>query len=253
LALSRRELLALAGAGLTARLRAGQSDFWNTKPAAEWSEDETLRLLSDSPWARPAVIEFAGDAGSSSDMAGPAGGLGGLAQPAPGPGRTRGTGPGTGAIGVPQGGARPGAPVPPERRIGPDTLIATVVWESAQPVLDALHAPAAERFAQHYVIAVSGALLVRVRPPAGETTGQSAWDVLKPSAMLQALDKPPVHPDIVERDAATGRTFRFDFARTAIPLGTGDSEVWFQTRIVGLRIQARFDPAAMLYRGKLAL
>jgi len=35
---------------------AGAS-FWEAKPPAEWSKEELAELLSDSPWARPAIAE----------------------------------------------------------------------------------------------------------------------------------------------------------------------------------------------------
>ena len=47
--LNRREILALA---LAARLNASDSDFWNTKPPADWTPEEIERLLRASPWAK---------------------------------------------------------------------------------------------------------------------------------------------------------------------------------------------------------
>lgn len=49
--LTRRRLLLLAGAA--ARLEASDPDFWNSKPAEEWSTGDIYRLANRSPWANP--------------------------------------------------------------------------------------------------------------------------------------------------------------------------------------------------------
>ena len=49
--LSRRQLFLLAGAA--ARLGASEPDFWNSKPATEWSTGDIYRLANHSPWANP--------------------------------------------------------------------------------------------------------------------------------------------------------------------------------------------------------
>jgi hypothetical protein len=249
LTIGRRALFVL-GCGLLASLCA--AEFWDAKPPAQWSDDEIARLLSDSPWARPAAIEFVNAAGGASEMAGPAAPLGGAEEPAPGPGRTRGNNASASAIGFPRGGERVGAPVPPERRIGPETLKATVLWESARPALDALRAPLPEGMGDRCVISVSGALLARVKLDAGGASTQEALDALKRDATLTVGSRAAIHPEIVQRDN-TGRTFRFGFSRDALSAAKGDIEVLFLTQIAGLRIQARFSPAAMIYQGKLAL
>ncbi len=249
LTIGRRALFVLA-CGLLASLCA--ADFWDAKPPDRWSDDEIARLLTDSPWARPATIEFADASGAASEMAGPAVPLGGAEEPAHGPGRTRGNNAGASAIGFPRGGERVGAPVPPDRRIGPETLKATVLWESARPALDALRAPLPGGLGNRCVINVSGTLLARIKLDAGGASTQEALDALKRDATLTVGNQAAIHPEIVQRDNA-GRTFRFGFSRDALSAATGDIEVLFLTQIAGLRIQARFSPAAMMYQGKPAL
>jgi hypothetical protein len=38
-------------------LPAAAQDFWHSKPASEWTEDEAEKLISDSPWARRVRVE----------------------------------------------------------------------------------------------------------------------------------------------------------------------------------------------------
>src|SRR6266567_4721965 len=60
LALSRRGLFLLAGAGLASWSRmygfAGK-EFWDAKDPGEWNSDEIAKLLSKSPWAKATTAE----------------------------------------------------------------------------------------------------------------------------------------------------------------------------------------------------
>lgn len=49
--ITRRQLVFLAGAAV--RLGATEPDFWNDKPASEWSTADCYRLANRSPWADP--------------------------------------------------------------------------------------------------------------------------------------------------------------------------------------------------------
>jgi hypothetical protein len=251
--LNRRAMLMTLGAGLAARLRGASDDFWNTKAAGLWSGEEVTRLITDSPWAQQVSVEFAG--GSSGEMSGPMAPIGGVTAPVSTEGQPRGgarTGDG-GALGIPRGGARVGAPAPPERRIGPETLRAQVVWESAQAVLDGLKQPLPEGFENLYVIGVSGDFLSRVRLSGASGSQQDGLAGLRQSATLEVKDKPQIHADMVQAPGAAGRVFRFGFSRAALAIAPGDSEVLFQAKIAGVRVQARFNLASMTYRGKLAV
>lgn len=70
-------------------LASAPGQFWNERPASEWSERETEQLLSRSPWAKEAEAQFK----------------------MPGGGGPRGGGPGGGAD-APAGGERPDRPDP---------------------------------------------------------------------------------------------------------------------------------------------
>src|SRR5260370_21855049 len=39
-------------------LQAARREFWESKEPAEWSNDEKLILLGQSPWAREGIVRF---------------------------------------------------------------------------------------------------------------------------------------------------------------------------------------------------
>src|SRR3989442_2465946 len=43
-------------AGLLVPTTANADDFWKRKPASEWTVEEALKVLQDSPWARKQVV-----------------------------------------------------------------------------------------------------------------------------------------------------------------------------------------------------
>src|SRR2546426_8604384 len=43
-------------AGLLVSTTAHADDFWKRKPASEWTVEEALKVLQDSPWARKQVV-----------------------------------------------------------------------------------------------------------------------------------------------------------------------------------------------------
>ncbi|MGD0498909.1 MAG: hypothetical protein ABSC23_10790 [Bryobacteraceae bacterium] len=242
LILSRRGLLILAGAGIMARLRAGELDFWNAKPPQEWSEEEIGKLITDSPWAKQVIVEIVSETPAGSESRG----SGQAAAPET---RTRGAaGNESPGIGIPRGGARGGAPVPSYRRMGPAATRAAVIWESAQPVLDAVKTPLPGAFADRYVISVRGSLL-RAHAAADDANPET----LKQSTFLQPKDKPEARPDVLQGASSMAQVFLFGFSKQALAIAPGDQEVLFQTRIGALRVQAKFNPQEMFYQGKLAL
>src|ERR1022692_3735380 len=159
--LTRRGLLMLtAGAGAQSRLRlyAASSDFWNKKEPAEWSSEEIDRLVTKSPWARQVNASSAAMSRQSGGSGGGSGNGGGMGDPGIGGGG--GGYPGGGGMGYPGGGMgggrRPGNGGGPM----PVSYTATVRWESAKPVQEALKTPLPEGLAGAYVISVSGVPVV---------------------------------------------------------------------------------------------
>jgi hypothetical protein len=51
-------MTAPAWAGVSRLLAYAPAQFWNERPAAEWSEKEVQQLLSRSPWAKEAEAQF---------------------------------------------------------------------------------------------------------------------------------------------------------------------------------------------------
>ena len=98
--LTRRNLLLLAGAGLTGiRLNAASGDFWNKKPPSQWTTQEIDQLITKSPWAKEVKAQYApGESPSSSN----AGGYPGGSQGGGYPGGNQGGGRPRGGIGIPE-------------------------------------------------------------------------------------------------------------------------------------------------------
>ncbi|HET9401602.1 MAG TPA: hypothetical protein VFO34_11700 [Candidatus Acidoferrales bacterium] len=53
----RRQLILLIGILGFATLAAKADDFWAKKDSTQWSKDECRKLLTDSPWAKRAIVE----------------------------------------------------------------------------------------------------------------------------------------------------------------------------------------------------
>jgi hypothetical protein len=112
--LSRRRFFLLAGAA--ARLKASDRDFWNRKPAAEWSTGDIYRLANHSPWADPVQAWARSFSGRGVASAG-------------------------------------GIVWPSSPEFGPKGV---VTWESARPMREALKTALPRGLASLYVIGVDG-------------------------------------------------------------------------------------------------
>lgn len=188
------------------------SDFWNKKDASTWSSDEVLRLTTRSPWATSARV-------------------------LPKPGRDRGS---FQPDAPPVGGGRSGG-----RGTGPEPVVpvteVTVVWESAQPLLDALKSSFPSDFANHYVIGVNDF------PIAQGKRGVKQENTL---ANLRARGKDPVDAGAIQMVRGI---LLCAFSKELLPLTSTDKDVLFALDTEQFSIKARFDLKEMIYRGKLAL
>jgi hypothetical protein len=272
--LTRRGLLMLAGgAGVQSRLRlyAASSEFWNKKEPAEWSAEEIDKLVTKSPWAKqvnassPAMSRGYGNSGGSSGggMGDPGVGGGGGGYPGGGGGYPGGGGgyPGGGMGGRGGGGGRRGGGGPM-----PISYTATVRWESAKPVQEALKTPLPEGLAGAYVISVSGVPIVqpgRQHSDDGDSDstvskGMSAdvLDRIKDLTYLEPKGKSPAQPSVVQKGAigSSGMpTLLFGFPRDVVPLTADDKEVTFTTKMGAIEVKTKFNLKDMLYRKELAL
>jgi hypothetical protein len=259
-------LIGFAGmaAGFLSRPLVAAQDFWNKKKQEEWSSQEIHQLATRSPWAKDVRVElkaatrggYDGRAGTEDsspryDVVHPGGGplpSGGSAIPmstgssaAPAPG-----------IAAPSDSELPGQIGDVRRGTGgvtpTDALGATVRWESAQPLVDALHTQFPTDFAGHYVIGVSGLPVLEGRP--FQVGDEAMMERLKASATLQAKGKSPYQSGVIWRSKAG--TW-FGFAQESMPLTASDRDVLFLFRANQLELRATFQPKEMLYLGKLAV
>ena len=92
--MTRRRVLAIGittpvWAGVPRLLAFAPGQFWNERPASEWSEKEIEQLLSRSPWAKDAETQFKLPGGDGPQSGGPGGGGGGMGVPPGGGGGIR--------------------------------------------------------------------------------------------------------------------------------------------------------------------
>lgn len=219
-ALTRRSFLSTttgAGVCLTAAPDLfGASDFWNKKSPAAWTSEEILQLATKSPWAKVARV-------------------------LPKPGRDRGSFDNSvpdlagGNAGGRSGNSKLGeVPVIPVAEV-------TVIWASAQPLLDALKSVFPSDFANHYVVGINDL-------PATEGGGKVNQDTMM--ATLQARGKESVDAGGI---LPTRDTVLFAFSKELFPLTPADKEVLFALDTNQYSIKVRFDLKEMIYRGRLAV
>jgi hypothetical protein len=204
-------------AAVTGGVRLFAAEFWNAKDPSVWTDEEKLALTSKSPWARLATIEVKG-ADDPTESVG----------------------------GGPQIGGRAGAPA---RR--PASVPIVVRWESAQPVLDALHTPLGPEFAGHYVLSVTNLPGVPRPGRAGDAAPDDDIERLQNGAVLQAKGKNPVEAGVARR--MRGGTILFGFSRDYLPLTLTDRDILFRLDTEKLTLKAKFDGKDMSYHGKLAV
>ena len=212
-----QSLCRLAAGTLIASSQASAATrFWDSKTAAQWTPEEIALLTSNSPWAKKVVAQYRA---ALEDL-----------QPRREGQPTQGRGEATvGECGlVPCGNIMPG------------TVI--VIWESAQPMREALRSPIAPEFNGRYVLSVRG------------LESELTTERLKQGSDLSAKGKPPVLPGVVGR---RNNTLLFGFSRELLNLQASDRDVEFTVRtgpsFNATLLRATFNPKEMMYRGVLAL
>jgi hypothetical protein len=266
----------VAAFAFPAFLAAG--DFWQDKPASEWSDKDVKRLVTRSPWAKETAAVFDRSAmrmgmpddgggrrgnrgGGGGDMEGAGGGPGiggGPGSGMGGPGGMRGGGmggPGMGGGGMGGPGGGPGGTEPPK---------ATVHWESAGPMREAaakLENPAAQSLAEwskeFYVITLSGMPMMRRRGEAGDQQRQPDPERMKQFAerlrgvtTLKRKGKDDLAPARVELiRGPEGMATAFLFPRSEA-ITADDKEVFFETAMGPMRVQSKFILKEMMVQGK---
>jgi hypothetical protein len=175
-----------------------------------------MQLATKSPWARNArVLPKPGrDRGS---LNGPI------------PDLSTGNAPGRGAS------QKPGeVPVIPVEEV-------TVIWASAQPMIDALRFRLPADFANHYVIGMND--LPKI-------AGGRKVDLDDVVATLQLHNGMSVQSGGMQQGK---ETTLFSFSKELLPLSAADKEVLFSLDTNAYTIKTYFNLREMNYRGKLAL
>jgi hypothetical protein len=253
---TRRRVLALMASAGATRLFAA-SDFWNKKDPKDWTRDEIDHLVTNSPWAKPVTAQI--ETNDRDGVYSP-----GSPQGSPG-GSTTGTpriGLGIPGLGIPGiGGGYPGSGGG-RRGTGQGTpgsysVKGTVLWESAEPVMAAVHPDFPEEFNGHYVITLSG-FPWPPRNYRGEDdvrSDQDELDRLKAATFLKPERGRSLQPGVVKQpiSSSVNGSILFGFSKDLLEIGGDDKEIEFTTRLGRSPLQVRFVPREMHYRGKLAL
>ncbi len=194
------------------RLAAG-SAFWKNEEPSSWTTDQVLELVTNSPWATKARV---------------------LPKPRRDHGSLQPFDPEV------AGGRRGG------RGNGPEPVVkvqeATVVWESAAPLLEALKSHFPSDFANHYVIGI------KIIPWGPGTKPLNQQNLL--ATLVRGKDS----VDAGSVAAIHGGTeVIFGFLKELMPLTAADKEVLFSMIADQFSIRARFSLKEMRYRGMLAV
>jgi hypothetical protein len=125
-----------------------------------------------------------------------------------------------------------------------------------------------EAFANHYVIGVRDIPLIDERRRSQDTNDndsdspklstpttppKDSLDYLKTLTILQPKGREMAQAGVVQQMTPGGTYFLFGFSKEFLDFGKKDREVDFSTRLGRLVVKARFDPAEMMYHGKLAV
>jgi hypothetical protein len=236
--MTRRTAIAI---GLAAPVWAyAPKEFWNEREPADWTDEERHVMLTKSPWAREASVNYNSGPGNV-----------GAARP----GRTMGGGYGGGTSrrtggGGTGGGA--GAPDPDMATIN-GKYQAIVRWESAQPVREALRPPSKDDPAANYIINVSGNLpmLGPRSNDESESDFQQRLEMLKQYTKLEKKSDAIFLTKLGYRNGSDGGAL-FYFERNDL-IALADHQVTFVTRLGPIDVKAKFTLKEMLYHGKLEL
>jgi hypothetical protein len=227
--ITRRQAI-LAGLGFPGLLASvpawafASKEFWNEKMPPDWSEAEIHQLLNQSPWAKEGSISDMTQRGSLGSLATAGGGGGGRRR-----GRSTAGSGGAAANTVPL-----------------VTWKATVRWESALPVREALQRGAPGPLPEDYILNVFGEV------PGVDIDSDDA--ILKDNTTLEhkgdqiKLNRVELAPKSGVSEAGT----LFYFSRL-LALKLEDKEVTFTTKLGPLKVKCKFTLKDMLYRGNLEL
>jgi len=225
-------------------------DFWTAKKYSAWSDDETKKILENSPWAQKVPIKyiFKGGPGGMRGGGMPPGGMGGGMPPGGGMGGMGGEG---------GGGFGQLAPARPDM-----TPKVTLRWQTALPIKHAIgrarfkdkvetSEEAAKSFAREESQYILGVIGLMGAPNAFDV------NVLKPAATLKIGDLPaiPAMDVLVDRQGMQ-TTLYIAFPKLltgAHQISADDKSVEFILKAPTMEIKAKFSLKDMIYQGKLEI
>lgn len=255
------------------------ADFWKTKDASQWNDEEINKILNDSPWAKAKTVQPQQQQaarrgfGRRGGFGFPGGGYG-----YPGGGYPGGGYPGGGG-GYPGGGGgypQTGSNGDPSQN---EPMNLTIRWESAAPIQAALMRQGgsasdelkalADSTQKCYVIQVLGMRLPQQRANRGVVDADNpdnkgansnqnrANDALRSqlldAAQLAPKGKSSIYAQDVQIVGPNGIDgIRFLFPRNN-PLAANDKEVDFILQIRRIKVDEKFKLSDMQYEGRLAL
>ena len=255
--ISRARMLCIVG---LCPLLALAGDFWS-KPYTEWTPEDVIRMLSNSPWAQEATARMEMDRADRGQRSGRNGGISGGSGGGIGGGMGRvgggingpmgGGGPlGTGNGGGMGGGRGTGRGDDSGGTMRLPELRVTVRWESALPVRQALAKKMDAELKEEspsYIIAIAGV----PRRARSDDDDPDSLEQTRVSTTLSSKGRSALAPQKVEL-AKDGTTLLFVFRRDE-PFSLDDKEVEFITKLGPMELKRKFKLEEMVYQGKLAL
>jgi hypothetical protein len=226
-------------------------DFWKSKKFSTWNDEESKKMLEDSPWARQVPIKYILTGGPGGGGMGGGMGRGGMGGGMPAGGMGGGGGEGGGGFG-------PLMPPRPEMQ----TPKATLRWQSALPIKQAIArirfkdeveksedaAKSLSRQEGQYILGISGV-----------TGGPNTFkvDVLKAGATIKIGNLVPIPPSdvIVDRQGMMTVLF-FAFPKTqagAHVIEEKDKSIEFLLKTPNMELKGKFSLDDMVYQGKLEI
>ena len=222
------------------------ADFWQ-KPYTEWSDKDTAKMMTDSPWAKSVSVSMSGPGGAGGAPPMPPGGGGGFGGP--------------GGPGGPQGGGGsefgPGA-----QGSAPPTFDVVARWQSALPIRQAFvrlkfgaeadkSTEAGKVLAEQerpYEIVLSG--------PMGMFLGGKPGDAAKALSEVSFLSSRrtgPIKAAQIEV-GKPGKTMDVVFAfPRSMPFTVEDKEVELVTKLGTSTLKYKFKLKDMVLNGKLEM
>jgi hypothetical protein len=227
---SRRTFIRMGTIASSLSCALAQSQFWNTKDPADYSDNEKHGLIASSPWAKVTKADAPGVSMRRLDSFAPAPCSPYIPRSCTSNRKTV----------VVHASPQPGDAKEAFAFYGP----VTVRWESAKPILQVTRTELPNEFRNHYVISVTG-LPVSV-------LSQTSNGAPLPTAELSAGRHRLERSEFVAL-TSDKLTLLFAFPKGNPLIKASDKTVSFTMKLSGITIKTKFVPKDMVYRGQLAL